>query len=88
MRDIHVTRAIVAIASEQQGLIESRQLYDAGRHRAAVSRLVVAGWLHPIHDGVYAVGHRAALRVEGRRVAAVLACETVRVSVCEAAACC
>jgi hypothetical protein len=59
MRDIYVTRAIAAVASRQNGLIRSRQLYDAGRSRAAVNRLVAAGWLHQIHDGVYAVGHTA-----------------------------
>jgi very-short-patch-repair endonuclease len=72
MRDIHVTRAIAAIASEQQGLIRSRQLYNTGRSRAAVNRLVVAGWLHPIHDGVYAVGHTA-LSTHARYLAATYA---------------
>src|SRR4051794_21107249 len=59
MRDIHVTRAIGAVASQQNGLIRSRQLYAAGRSRGAVNRLVAAGWLHPVYDGVYAVGHTA-----------------------------
>ena len=72
MPDIHVTRAIVALASEQQGLIRSRQLYNAGRSRAAVNRLVVAGWLHPIHDGVYAVGHTA-MTTHARYLAATYA---------------
>jgi hypothetical protein len=72
MRDIHDTRAIGAVASGQMGLIRSRQLYDAGRPRAAVHRLVAAGWLHPVHDGVYAVGHTA-LSTHARFLAATYA---------------
>jgi very-short-patch-repair endonuclease len=49
------------------------QLAALGLGRSAVTRRVQAGRLHRIHRGVYAVGHRA-LRVEGRRLAAVLAC--------------
>jgi very-short-patch-repair endonuclease len=72
MRDVHVNRAISAVASRQNGLIRSRQLYDAGRSRAAVNRLVAAGWLHPLHDGVYAVGHTA-LSTHARYLAATYA---------------
>jgi very-short-patch-repair endonuclease len=41
--------------------------------RAATNRRVSAGRLHPVHDGVLAVGHPALTR-EGRFRAAVLAC--------------
>jgi hypothetical protein len=40
---------------------------------ATVDYWVQARRLHVVHGGVYAVGHRV-LRVEGRRLAAVLAC--------------
>ena len=56
IRDIH---RVGATAGRQKGLIRSPQLYAAGRDRAGVSRLVDAGWLHPLYDGVYAVGHTA-----------------------------
>lgn len=72
MRDIHVTGAIGVVASRQKGLIRSRQLYDAGRSRAAVNRLVAAGWLYPIYDGVYAVGHTA-LSTDAQYLAATYA---------------
>lgn len=48
------------------------QLEEAGLDSAAVWRRVRAQRLHPLHRGVYAVGHRA-LGDEGRWMAAVLA---------------
>jgi very-short-patch-repair endonuclease len=66
-------RNIVAIASRQGGVISHSQLLDAGLSRHAVTRGLEAGRLHPVHRGVYAVGHRS-LAVTGRRWAAVLAC--------------
>ena len=45
----------------------------SGCGRAAITRRVRAGQLHRLHRAVYAVGHRA-LRPEGHRLAAVLAC--------------
>jgi very-short-patch-repair endonuclease len=44
-----------------------------GVSRAAIDHWVQRGRLHGLYRGVYAVGHTA-LRVEGRRLAAVLAC--------------
>jgi hypothetical protein len=54
-------------------VVTSAQLLAAGFRRPAISKAVAAGWLHRIHQGVYAVGHRA-LSNEGRWMAAVLAC--------------
>jgi predicted transcriptional regulator of viral defense system len=72
MRDIYATRSVVSAASEQKGLVRAAQLHAAGLSRAAVHRLVVAGWLHPLHNGVYAVGHTA-LPVDARLLAATYA---------------
>jgi very-short-patch-repair endonuclease len=49
------------------------QLAALGHDRAAVRRQVLAGRLHPVHRGVYAVGHPRITR-EGRWMAAVLRC--------------
>jgi hypothetical protein len=60
-------------ASEHWGVISRAQLCGAGVAPATVDYWVRAGRLHVVYRGVYAVGHRA-LRVEARRLAAVLAC--------------
>jgi very-short-patch-repair endonuclease len=52
--------------------VARRQLLDAGLGRRIVERRLQAGRLHPVHRGVYAVGHPV-LSVEGRWMAAVLA---------------
>jgi hypothetical protein len=65
--------ALSELAGGQWGVVAAWQLRAAGLTRAAISRRVVAGRLHPLHRGVYAVGH-AHLGAEGRRLAAVLAC--------------
>jgi len=49
------------------------QLRGLGFSRGAVEHWLAVGRLHGLYRGVYAVGHTA-LRVEGRRLAAVLAC--------------
>lgn len=64
---------IARIAARQHGVITTQQLVvHAGLTRAAIRRRVEAGRLHPVHRGVYAVGHRA-LSFEGRWKAATLA---------------
>ncbi len=64
--------AIARIASRQGGVIAYRQLVALGLSRQAIARRIQAGRLHPIHRGVYAVGH-GLLGPEGRWWAAVLA---------------
>jgi very-short-patch-repair endonuclease len=64
---------IAKIAARQHGLVTSRQLESVGLGRPAVSERTRAGRLHRVHRGVYAVGHFA-LSIEGRWMAAVLAC--------------
>lgn len=49
------------------------QLLALGVGRGAIDHWLATGRLRRVHNGVYAYGH-AALRVEGRRMAAVLAC--------------
>ena len=65
--------AVSELSGRQWGVVSTVQLRALGVGRSAITRRVQAGHLHRLHPAVYAVGHRA-LRVEGRRLAAVLAC--------------
>jgi very-short-patch-repair endonuclease len=64
------TRAI-DIATRQGGVISRRQLLGAGVATARIGRWIAAGRLHPIHPGVYSMGHRA-ISDRGRLTAALL----------------
>jgi very-short-patch-repair endonuclease len=64
--------AIAEIAARQHGVIAVRQLRDAGLDKHRVRHRVRTGRLHPIHRGVYAVGHEH-FSQESRWMAAVLA---------------
>jgi very-short-patch-repair endonuclease len=64
---------VVALASEQGGVVSRWQLTGRQVPEAVIDSWVKRGLLHVWHRGVYAVGHRA-LGVKGRRLAAVLAC--------------
>jgi hypothetical protein len=63
---------IAALAARQHGVVSRAQLLTAGVNDGSIDRRIAAGRLHPIHRGVYAVGHPA-LRIEGRWMAPVLA---------------
>ncbi len=66
--------ALAELAELQHGVVSIRQLEQKlGYSRKAVQRDVASGHLHPLHRGVYAVGHRL-VPAEGRCLAAVLAC--------------
>jgi hypothetical protein len=65
--------AIALLAERQHGVIALRQLRGLGLSGRAARSRVAAGKLHRIYIGVYAVGHRV-LSMNGRRMAAVLAC--------------
>jgi hypothetical protein len=66
-------RWISELAARQHGVIAHWQLVDRGLSPSAIHRLLEAGWLHPLHKGVYAVGHRG-VNWLGRCLAAVIAC--------------
>lgn len=63
---------LAEIADRQYGVVSISQLRDCGISDHAVRARGVLGQLHRIHQGVYALGHRA-LSFEGRCMAAVLA---------------
>ncbi len=66
--------ALAELAESQYGVVSIRQLERFfGYSRSAVRHEVVAGRLHPLYRGVYAVGHRR-IPDHGRCLAAVLAC--------------
>jgi very-short-patch-repair endonuclease len=65
--------AAANLAARQHGVIAVGQLYSLGLSDRQLRRRVASGWLHRIHRGVYAVGHRNLTR-EGWWMAAVLAC--------------
>jgi hypothetical protein len=65
-------RVLARIAARQHGVVSREQLVALGRDLSFAGRELAAGRLHPIHLGVYAVGHRNLTR-EGRWMAAVLA---------------
>jgi hypothetical protein len=65
---------LAELAERQHGVVSIRQLErKLGYSRKAVQRAVALGRLHPLHRGVYAVGHRL-VPTHGRCLAAVLAC--------------
>jgi hypothetical protein len=62
------------LAGRQYGVVSIRQLErKLDYSRKAVQREVASGHLHPLHRGVYAVGHRL-IPAHGHCLAAVLAC--------------
>jgi hypothetical protein len=61
------------LAEVQHGVVARRQLLELGLTEAWIKHRVARGRLHPLHQGVYAVG-RPDLAQEGRWMAAVLAC--------------
>jgi very-short-patch-repair endonuclease len=61
------------LAERQWGVVARRQLAALGVSRHTADHWLRAGRLQRLHHGVYALGHTA-LRAEGHRLAAVLAC--------------
>jgi very-short-patch-repair endonuclease len=64
---------IAGLAETQHGIVARRQLLALGAGREAIAVRLRVGRLHPLHRGVYAVGHRVLSR-ESRWMAAVLFC--------------
>jgi predicted transcriptional regulator of viral defense system len=67
-------RAVVALASGQHGVLRRQDIHDRGISQSALSRHVMAGHLHQIHRGVYAVMPPNLLTRHARDLAAVFAC--------------
>jgi very-short-patch-repair endonuclease len=63
---------LARLAEKQHGVVSTAQLSRLEYSKAAISRHTSAGHLHPIHKGVYAVGHAAVSR-QGMCLAGVLA---------------
>ena len=63
---------LAARASRQHGVVSRTQLAAIGLSADAIDRRITGGLLHPLHRGVYAVGHRPRTR-EAWWMAAVLA---------------
>lgn len=70
---ISVDGLIARIAGSQHGVVTLAQLSNAGVSPCAARKRVEKGRLHPVHTGVYAVGHPLLSR-EGHFMAAVLSC--------------
>jgi very-short-patch-repair endonuclease/predicted transcriptional regulator of viral defense system len=67
-----VEAVIATLADEQHGVVAARQLLEMGLTYAWIHNRVMAGYLHRIHRGVFAVGRRE-LTLRGRWMAATLA---------------
>jgi hypothetical protein len=68
-----VDARVAVVAARAHGVVSLDELRACGLSRDAVVTRARNGSLHPVHRGVYAVGHRG-LTVEGRILAAVKAC--------------
>lgn len=70
---VYADGRIAKVAERQHGVVSVEQLREAGLDKHRVRHRVRVGRLHPMHRGVYAVGHSAE-SAERRWMAAVLAC--------------
>jgi hypothetical protein len=73
MKDRAATAEIRALAERQHGVVAHWQLLEAGVGKGLTFHRRSGGLLIPLHQGVYALGHRH-LVGEARWIAAVLAC--------------
>jgi very-short-patch-repair endonuclease len=73
VRNAGADRVIAALAARQRGVVSREQLLAAGIDGGAIKRRVRALRLHPMHRGVYLVGHSVGAH-GAREMAAVLAC--------------
>jgi very-short-patch-repair endonuclease len=78
---------LLALVDSQWGVVSRRQLLALGLSEATIKSWLRQRRLRPLYSGVYAYGH-AQLRVEGRWMAAVLACSPGAVLFGRSAAAC
>jgi very-short-patch-repair endonuclease len=71
-------RTVWSLARSQHGLVTRAQLLELGYTRHAIEHRVAQGRLHPVHRAVFIVG-RPELDLNGRCMAAVLACGSLAV---------
>lgn len=64
---------LASLAEEQHGVVSVWQLEGLGYSREALRHAIKTGRLHPVHRGVYAVGH-ARLSPQALSLSAVLSC--------------
>jgi very-short-patch-repair endonuclease len=64
---------LAELARRQHGVVSRAQMLELGLGKSAIAEWVAKGRLHPLHRGVYAVGHLNLTR-NGHFMAAVLAC--------------
>src|SRR6476661_4052464 len=72
-RHTPLDRELAVLAARQHGVVALWQLIELGLGAKGARDRVASGRLHRIHAAVFAVGHRA-LSLDGKRMAAVLAC--------------
>jgi very-short-patch-repair endonuclease len=63
--------AVAELAGRQHGVVSRRQLLEFGFSASGIGRRVDGGRLHPVHRGVYSVGH-SLITGRGLAMAAVL----------------
>ena len=73
MKDREATALMRRLAERQHGVFSTWQLLDHGLNERIVHSRRIGGLLIPLHQGVYALAHTR-LGIEGRAMAAVLAC--------------
>lgn len=71
--DTSADARVAEVAAHEHGVLATGELLACGLTRQGIHRRVRSGHLHPLHRGVYAIGHLAVSK-HGRWVAAVKAC--------------
>lgn len=72
LRERSLDPLVAGLAERQHGVVSRAQLVAIGLGRGGIGLRVQRGRLHPVHRGVYAVGHKRITGM-GRKMAAVLA---------------
>jgi len=71
--NVDATTAIRELAERQHGVVARRQLFELGVGKGLIQHRIETDRLLPLHQGVFAVGHRR-VGLRGEWMAAVLAC--------------